>query len=569
MMVSSMARRKSQQQSDLTRWVPWLVGLLTLLVFLPSIGNDFVNWDDDRNFLENPYYRGLGSRQIAWAFQAFVLGHYHPLTWLSSSLDYVLWGMNPAGYHFTNVVLHAITAVLVFWLFVELLKKALNRESSQQLVWAAAAGALAFSLHPLRVESVAWASERRDVLCGVFYAGTLLLYVRGKVKWALAAFVGALLSKILAVTLPVVLLLIDFYPLRRRLNGSTLSRTLPFFALAAVAGFYAMTRTTGSIGSATADLGMYPDLRIGLSLYGLAFYLVKTLIPISLYPQYVYSLEPQIADLRIVGAAVFVLAVTALAIWQWRARPWIAAVWGAYVVTLLPVLSLLRLDRQQVVADHHTYLAMLGVACLVAGVGLLQYEKRGKSILLLAAVTLTVLAGLTISQIGHWSDSRTLWSRTVEGQPLSIVAHNNLGRALLKEGDTAAALQLFERAVELEPQYAQAQYNLGSLQMQQGSLAAAEASLRAAVEREPRLAQAQNALGNCLLRQERVAEAVPHYEAALEATPDYADAHYNFGVALEYLGRSLEAVYHYRLAAELDPANTDAVEGVRRLQPPQ
>jgi hypothetical protein len=114
-MVTSMARRKPQQQSDLSRWAPWLVGLLTLLVFLPSIGNDFVNWDDDRNFIDNPDYRGLGPSQITWAFQAFILGHYHPLTWLSSSLDYVLWGMNPAGYHFGNVVLHAITAVLVFF----------------------------------------------------------------------------------------------------------------------------------------------------------------------------------------------------------------------------------------------------------------------------------------------------------------------------------------------------------------------------------------------------------------------------------------------------------------------
>ncbi|MDA0205502.1 MAG: tetratricopeptide repeat protein [Acidobacteria bacterium] len=564
-----MARRKPQQQSDLSRWAPWFVGLLTLLVFLPSVGNDFVNWDDDRNFLDNPDYRGLGPSQIAWAFQAFVLGHYHPLAWLSSSLDYVLWGMNPAGYHFSNVVLHAITAVLVFLLFVELLKKALNRESSPQLVWAAAAGALLFSLHPLRVESVTWASERRDVLCGVFYAGTLLLYIRGKVSWAIAAFAGALLSKILAVTLPLVLLLIDFYPLRRRFNWCTLSEKLPFFALAAVAGFYALTRTTGSFGSATADVGLYPDLRIGLSVYGLAFYLLKTLVPISLYPQYVYSLEPLVTDPRTLGAAVFVLVVTALAIWQWKTRPWIVAVWGAYVVTLLPVLSLLRLDRQQVVADHHTYLATLGVACLVAGTCLLQLEKHNKSILPLAAVTLTVLSGLTVYQIRHWSDSKALWSRTVEGQPLSIVAHNNLGRAVLAEGDAAAAMQHFERAVELDPQYAQAQYNLGSLQMQLGSLTAAEASLRAAVEREPRLAQAQNALGNCLLRQQRLAEAVPHYEAALEAAPGYADAHYNFGVALEYLGRSLEAVYHYRLAAQFDPSNTDALEGVRRLQAPQ
>jgi tetratricopeptide (TPR) repeat protein len=263
-----------------------------------------------------------------------------------------------------------------------------------------------------------------------------------------------------------------------------------------------------------------------------------------------------------------VVGITALALWQWKRRPWIAVIWGAYVVTLLPVLSLLRLDSQQVVADHHTYLATLGVACLVAGTWLLQYEKYEKWVLLRATVTLAVLTGLTLGQIPRWKDSTTLWSRTVEGQPLSIVAHNNLGRAVLAEGDVVGAMQHFERAVELDPQYAQAQYNLGSLQMRQGSLAAAEVSLRAAVEREPRLAQAQNALGNCLLRQQRVQEAVPHYEAALESAPDYADAHYNFGVALEYLGRSLEAVYHYRLAVQLDPTNTDALEGVRRLQGP-
>lgn len=558
-MGCSMAQRK-QQQGDLSHRAPWIVGLVTLLVFLPSVANHFVNWDDDRNFLENPYYRGLGPSQIAWAFQAFVLGHYHPLTWLSSSFDYALWGMNPAGYHFTNVLLHAITAVLVYMLFVELLKKALGRESSPRLIWAAAAGALAFSLHPLRVESVVWASERRDVLCGAFYAGTLLLYLRGKVRWALAAFAGALLSKVLAVTLPVVLLLIDFYPLRRRFNWCVWSEKLPFFALAAVAGLYAMTRTTGSFGSATADLGLYPDLRVGLSLYGLAFYAVKTLVPVGLHPQYVYSLDPQITDWRIVAAAVFVAGVTGLAVWQWKARPWIAAVWGAYVVTLLPVLSLLRLDRQQVVSDHHTYLATLGGAALLAGV---WHEKAVNRFVL--PVMLSALAVLTLVQIPRWKDSKTLWTRTVEGQPLSIVAHNNLGRAMLAAGDAAGAMQHFARAVELDPRYAQAQYNLGSLQMQQGSLTAAEASFRAAVAREPRLAQAQNSLANCLLRQHRPAEAVPHYEAAIEAAPDYADAHYNFGVALEYLGRAAEAAEHYGRAAQLDPANGDAVAGMRRL----
>jgi len=184
-MVTIVARRKSPSKPDLSRWAPWLVALATLVIFLPSIGNDFVNWDDDLNFLDNPNYRGLGLTQVRWAFNAFLLGHYHPLTWLSSSFDYVLWGINPTGYHFTNVVIHTGTAVVVFFLFLALLRKALPDQT--HLAWAAAVGALFFAIHPLRVESVVWASERRDVLCGLFYTLTLLFYVRGKMRWALTA----------------------------------------------------------------------------------------------------------------------------------------------------------------------------------------------------------------------------------------------------------------------------------------------------------------------------------------------------------------------------------------------
>jgi hypothetical protein len=151
-MVTIVARWKSPPTRDLSRLAPWLVALATLLVFLPSIGNDFVNRDDDRNFLDNPNYRGLGLTEVRWAFNAFVLGHYHPLTWLSSSIDYVLWGMNPTGYHFTNVVIYADTFVVVFFLFLALLRKALPDHT--HLTWVAAVGALFFAIHPLWVESV-------------------------------------------------------------------------------------------------------------------------------------------------------------------------------------------------------------------------------------------------------------------------------------------------------------------------------------------------------------------------------------------------------------------------------
>lgn len=563
-METIVTRRTTTPVHDPARWVPWLVALVTLAVFLPSIGNDFVNWDDDRNFLDNPQYRGLGLTQIRWAFSAFILGHYHPLTWLSSSLDYALWGMNPTGYHFTNVAIHTATAVVVFFLFLALLQRALPGRG--HLAWAAGVGALVFAIHPLRVESVVWASERRDVLCGLFYASTLLLYLNGRLRWALVTCAAALLSKVLAVTLPIALLLLDIYPARRRLTWAVLGEKLPFFVLALCAGMFSLTHSAGSVAGATADIGISPDLRIALSLKGLAFYLQKTLFPWDLYPQYVETLHPSAVSSSNIAAAALVMGLTVVAAWQWARRPWIGVAWAFYVVTLLPVLSLLRLDRQQYVADHHSYLATLSLAIL-AGSGWLWAYHRNERIALLASVGILLgFSILSVRQAATWADSHTLWSRTVTGQPLSIVAHNNFGRALLDSGDPASAAASFEQAVALNPNYTQAHYNLGSLRMQQGELSSAEASLRKAVEQQPQFAQAQNALANCLLRQRRATESLPHYQAAIDTIPGYADAHYNFGIALEFLGRNAEALTRFRAAAALDHSNRDADAAVRRLQ---
>jgi tetratricopeptide (TPR) repeat protein len=566
-MGTTVARRNQPPPRDLSRWAPCLVALATLLVFLPSIGNEFVNWDDDRNFLDNPHYRGLGPTQVRWAFDAFILGHYHPLTWLSSSLDYVLWGLNPTGYHFTNVAIHAATAVVVFFAFLALLQSALPGHA--RLTGAAVVGALVFAIHPLRVESVVWASERRDVLCGLFYSLTVLLYLKGKLRWALTVFAAALLSKVLAASLPIALLLLDAYPLRRRFTPRLLWEKAPFFALALSAGAFALTRTAGSIAGATADLGLYPDLRVALSLNALAFYISKTLLPWGLYAQYVRTLTPSATDLTVVLSASLVIALTATAVWQWKRRPWIAIAWAFYVITLLPVLSLLRLDRQQYVADHHSYFATLPMALLAGAAYLAGCSRNSKRTTVVSVAVLMALGVLSLKQAMTWSDSQTLWIRTAAAQPLSIVAHNNLGRVLLANNNPVAASASFQQAVALDPNYSQAHYNLGSLQMQQGDLASAEASLRTAVEQQPHFSQAQNALANCLLRQRRASEALPHYQQAVDTEPTYADAHYNFGVALEYLGEHPQAVEHYRQALALDRTNIDASNAIRRLQPSQ
>ena len=212
------------------RWVDWLVpaliALVTFAAFLPTLHNQFVNWDDDENFLDNPHYRGLGWTQLRWMWTTFHLGHYIPLTWMTFGLDYRLWGMNPFGYHLTSLLLHAANAVVFFFVVHRILTLALPRPSERGRALAVSAGfaALVFAIHPLRVESVAWATERRDVLSGLFYLVTILVYLRacegekrGR-RWywlAVATFVCALLSKAMVVNLPIVLLILDVYPLRR------------------------------------------------------------------------------------------------------------------------------------------------------------------------------------------------------------------------------------------------------------------------------------------------------------------------------------------------------------------
>src|SRR6059058_1354082 len=214
-------------------WVLWLVpvliALVTVAAFLPALQNQFVSWDDAENFLDNPHYRGLGWSQLHWMWTTH-LGHYIPLTWMTLGLDYLLWGMNPVGYHLTSLLLHAANAVVFFFVVRRLLARALPSPSEHGYALAVSSGvaALVFAIHPLRVESVAWATERRDVLSGLFYLLTILMYLRAREReergrgwyWlSVAAFVGALLSKSMVVNLPVVLLILDVYPLRRLGGG--------------------------------------------------------------------------------------------------------------------------------------------------------------------------------------------------------------------------------------------------------------------------------------------------------------------------------------------------------------
>src|SRR5881296_3101655 len=291
------------------RWVRWLapllVALLTLTAFLPTLQNQFVAWDDDKNFLKNPHYRGLGWSHLRWMWTTFNLGHYIPLTWMTLGLDYVLWGMNPVGYHLTSLLLHAANAVVFFFIARRLLTLALPSPSERGHALAVAAGfaALVFAIHPLRVESVAWVTERRDVLSGLFYLSAIVIYLwaceggargRGWYWLSVAAFVFALLSKSMVVNLPVVLLILDAYPLQR-LGGSLgwwseparriYVEKIPFVLLAAAASAIAVMAQS-SVHAAISLAQLSVAGRLAISTYGLSFYLWKMVAPVNLSPLY-------------------------------------------------------------------------------------------------------------------------------------------------------------------------------------------------------------------------------------------------------------------------------------------
>ena len=559
------------------RWILWLVPTLIALVtfgaFLPTLHNQFVNWDDPRNFLENPHYRGLGWTQLRWMWTTH-LGHYIPLTWMTLGLDYLLWGMNPVGYHLTNLLLHAANAVVFFFVVRRLLARALPSPSEHGYALAVSSGvaALVFAIHPLRVESVAWVTERRDVLSGLFYLVAILLYLRACERGArgrgwywlsVAAFVGALLSKSMVVNLPVVLLILDVYPLRR-LGGfvgwwseparRVYVEKIPFVLLAAAASAIAvMAQLSFHAALSVAQLSV-PG-RLAISAYGLSFYLWKMVAPVNLSPLYERGVVDPWATpfLLSYGGAV---AITSLA-WVCRRRwPGLPAAWLAYVVILLPVLGIFQ-SGPQIAADRYTYLAGLGWAIL-AGASLLSPWRRPPFLFTgLAACVLFGLGILTWNQVQVWHDSEKLWAHALAIDSKNSMAHFNFGNMLVQQGKSAEADEHYRQALLIKPDHADAHNNWGLALTNQGKLAEAGEHFRQALQIKPDHAEAHNNWGLALNDQGKLAEAIEHYRQALQINPDSAEAHNNWGLALANQGKLAEAGEHFRQALQIKPNSAE------------
>ena len=503
-------------------------------------------------------------------------------------IDYLIWGMEPFGYHLTSLFFHCANAVLFYFVALRLLRLAMSTTDELKLPLGVAAGfaALFFALHPLRVEPVAWESGEDNLVAGFFFMLTLLCYLRaaaitgtGLHRWvwmggAWILYALSILSKALTVPLPLALLVLDVYPLKRlKTNPRTwfqpdsrhlLWEKIPFLLFAVPVAIVAVLakQSTGAV-APVASIGWFP--RLMQSFYGLAFYLQKTIAPWGLSPLYERPIPFNPWDWPFLLSGVIVLAVSiGLGVVR-RFWPAGLAAWVYYAVILLPSLGVITYGPQ-LVGDRYSYFSCLSWA-LLAGAGVFHFWKRraagemsGQVFLLvngLAGVLLIGLGVLTWKQTQIWHDSERLWRHALALDDKSSFAHNNLGLVLAKRDALEEAIDQFRRAVDVDPAFVEAYTNLGNFLAQQGFRDEAIAHLRHALQIEPTFVNAHNTLGNILADIGALDEAIQHFRKALQTNPQSAMTHYNLGRTLAKHGHAEEAIVQYRQSLEIDPGDVD------------
>ena len=541
-----------------------LLFVFVVSVFQPSIRNGFLRFDDSAYVTANAQVQnGLGWESVIWAFRNPVAANWHPLTILSHMLDCQLYGLKPWGHHLTNLLLHAVNTVLVFLVFWRMTG-----------AWGRCAVLAAlFGLHPLRVESVAWVAERKDLLSTLFWMLTLLTYARyaqqsrvqspkSKVTYgmALVCFALGLMCKPMLVTLPFVLLLLDYWPLHRfefkaqDLKLKTLLplvlEKLPFFALASICSVVACLAQS-SAGALATDLPL--DVRLANAPISYVRYLGKMFWPTNLALFYPHPLWWP--AWQVLASAALLLAILGLVLLLARRRPYLPFGWLWFCGTLVPVIGLVQVGNQSM-ADRYTYVPLIGVfVMLVWGAYELTARWRRQA-LALAALALTGLllcVGLTRRQIGYWKDDESVWRHALAVTQSNELAHLHMGITLGDQGRLDEAIGHFEAAIRLSPQDAGAHSRLAYALTRNRRLAEAVQHYEETLRLNPGDAAMHNDLALTLAKQGRVDEAIAHYTEALRLKPGFAEAHYNLGLTLANRGRYTEAGAQFTEIIRLDP----------------
>jgi Flp pilus assembly protein TadD len=582
-----------------------LLALATVLLYWPTLQDRFVNYDDDRYVTGNVHTQaGLTLANIGWAFAHPVADNWHPVTVLSHMLMCQLYGLNPWGHHLANVLLHAVNAGLVFLLLRRL----------TGAVWKSFFVAALFAFHPLRVESVAWVAERKDVLSGLFGLLTLIFYARyTKEKsarrdyWlALFCFALGLMSKPMLVTWPFVMLLLDYWPLNRMRNAegefrnlkTLLLEKIPFFALAAAASV--VTFLVQQHGAAVETVQNLPvAARWGNAAISYCRYLEKTFWPTDLAVIYPHPGYWPMAD--VILAAGFLTGVSVLAICLRRRQPFFLIGWLWFLGTLVPVIGLVQVGLQSM-ADRYTYLPSIGVFILIvwgAAAVTRSWRQRAAFLTVAGTAAIVVCVALTRAQFQYWRDSETLFRHTIavtqnnsiahynlaaaldeEGrgneaiaeyeavlalEPNNTFSHLNLGADLAKSGDADGAMEQYQEVIRLDPNNAKAHNNLGIALFKQGKNDEAIKEFQEALRLAPDSAHAHNSLAAALYTQGQEDQAVQEFEEALRLMPDYAEAHFNLGCILAQRGQTDEAIKHFQEALRVKPDYTQAQDKLEAL----
>ncbi len=591
------------QPTALRYAVPLAIIIIILLVFIPALDAGIVDWDDSDLLFGTDNYQTLSLDSLRWMFTTSYAGHFQPLTWLSFTLDWAIWKRELFGYHLTNVLLHIGTSLTFYFLTRRLLTTAFGiaKRTCMPVVLSAAVATLIFAIHPLRVESVAWLAERRQMLGSFLYLLSILAYVRyaeptrardddsndadahhratitspNMRRWYVASVLScglSLLSMAAAMTLPFVLWILDVYPLRRwrslgvgddspdardRLRRPGVSRRLleklPFLLLAVAAGVRAVI-AQADVGALTT-LGRHDIVaRIAQACYGLVFYLRKTLWPMNLGP--IYELPPRdvlLGSMFWISVGVILLLVFA-AIWSLRRAPGIAVSLVGYAVVVAPVLGFAQ-SGPQLVADRYSYLSCMGLAVL-AGAGVLLWLRRyplsqgtnRAKLLGGLSLVLCALSSLTFAQSDTWLSAKTLWAHAVRVSPGSAIAHTNYGDALARTDDLPGAVHHYRRALEINPDDAVAWHHLGDTYRRVGRDADAIAHYIRALSVDPNRYQACFSLGRLLVRHGQDADGV-------KVLRDGARRHPERFELIEFLADVL--------ATSSDPTARNAPEAIR------
>jgi Flp pilus assembly protein TadD len=558
-----------------------LVLVVSILgVYWQVKNHQFVNYDDNVYISDNPQVQsGFTSKTLSWAFTTTQAGNWHPLTWFSHMMDYRLFGLNPRGHHLSSVLLHILNSILLFLLL----------RWATSVIWPSALVASLFALHPLHVESVAWVAERKDVLSTFFSFLTILAYInyaklpkKRNYLLVLLLFALGLMAKPMLVTLPFVLLLLDYWPLNRfqsrREYGSGDNKTdkssepsseklqplrligekLPMFILSGIS--CVVTLWAQEKAGALSGLEIVPvKWRIANAILSSVYYMGKMIWPRGLAVFYPHP-EDSLPIWQAVLAGFFLLMVSIVVIRMAARYKYGVVGWLWYLGTLVPVIGLVQVG-EQAMADRYTYVPLIGLFIIIAwGLADLGKESRRRRNLLIVSVIslLLVLALCSWQQARLWKNSVGLFEHTLEVTTDNYVAHYTLGNALALQGNLVGAMVHYNEALRIKPNHAEVHNNLGNALALQGNLPEAVAHYKESLRIAPRQGKTHRNLGVALDRQGKYEEAMRHYLEALRLNPQDAQSHNNIGVTLAEQGKLEEAIAHFSEAVKINPNFTEA-----------